>query len=251
MSHVPAGAERALIVGGVDYGEADRVVHLLTGRGQLAAFAFGAKKSRRRFAGALQPFFTVRPEFELRRREGMPVLRAASIECARMGISQDLVAIGTAGYVAELAARVAPEGEASEAILALVEAVLDSLNAGVRPRPSVRRAFELMLLDELGYRPELAGCVECGAGPGFIDFARGGALCGAHRGGARPIGPKTSAWVQRVLDARSGFDPTAGLDPAWADTAAEKLGPSLDAVYRSLLDRPLRSLAVLEALLRP
>ena len=42
----------AVIVRAVDYGEADRVVTLLTrARGKVSAIARGARKSRRRFAG--------------------------------------------------------------------------------------------------------------------------------------------------------------------------------------------------------
>ena len=48
--------DEALVLGTLDYGEADRLVTLLTRRrGKLTAFAAGARKSRRRFAGALEP----------------------------------------------------------------------------------------------------------------------------------------------------------------------------------------------------
>ena len=48
-------AEEAVVLASVDYGEADRVVTLFTrGRGRLTAFAAGARKSKRRFAGALE-----------------------------------------------------------------------------------------------------------------------------------------------------------------------------------------------------
>ena len=43
-----------IVVGHVDYGEADRIVHLLTPeQGRVAAMARGARKSRKRFGGAL------------------------------------------------------------------------------------------------------------------------------------------------------------------------------------------------------
>ena len=47
----------AVVVRVVDYGEADRIVTLLTrARGKLAAMARGARKSRRRFAGGVGMF---------------------------------------------------------------------------------------------------------------------------------------------------------------------------------------------------
>src|SRR5262249_37282659 len=48
--------DEALVLGTLDYGDADRMVTLLTrSGGKLTAFAAGARKSRRRFAGALEP----------------------------------------------------------------------------------------------------------------------------------------------------------------------------------------------------
>ena len=48
---------RALVLRGVDYGEADRILTLLTPElGRVAVLARGARKSQRRFAGALEPF---------------------------------------------------------------------------------------------------------------------------------------------------------------------------------------------------
>jgi recombinational DNA repair protein (RecF pathway) len=35
-----------IVVGGVDYGEADRVVHLVSRGGRIAVFAHGAKTSK-------------------------------------------------------------------------------------------------------------------------------------------------------------------------------------------------------------
>ena len=50
----------ALVLRAIPYGEADSVVHLLAlGQGRLAAFARGARSSRRRFGGALEPFTRV------------------------------------------------------------------------------------------------------------------------------------------------------------------------------------------------
>jgi DNA repair protein RecO (recombination protein O) len=50
----------ALVLRSIAYGDADAVVQLLTrGRGRIAAFVRGAKTSRKRFGGALEPFTRV------------------------------------------------------------------------------------------------------------------------------------------------------------------------------------------------
>ncbi|HLT29189.1 MAG TPA: DNA repair protein RecO, partial [Myxococcaceae bacterium] len=49
--------DEALLLSAVDHGESDRVVTFLTRRhGRLSAFAAGARRSKRRFGGTLEPF---------------------------------------------------------------------------------------------------------------------------------------------------------------------------------------------------
>lgn len=92
----------AIVVQTVDYGEADRIVHAVTARGRVAWFAHAAKKSRRRFGGALEPFTTIEPELEVKRRQGMAVISAASTVRARLGIRSRLESLALASYAAEL-----------------------------------------------------------------------------------------------------------------------------------------------------
>gem|GEM_PF-6329058 len=47
----------ALVLRALPYGESDQVVQMLArGRGRIAVFARGARSSKRRFGGALEPF---------------------------------------------------------------------------------------------------------------------------------------------------------------------------------------------------
>lgn len=235
-----------IVVGGVDYGEADRIVHLLTDIGCTHLFAHAAKKSRRRFSGALEPFTTIQAEIEDRRKTGLAVMSSASVVRARLRISSELLRIALAGYVCELAAQLAPEGDASAGLYALVTAALDRLD-GVAPiSPALRQAFELSLLSHLGYAAEVDACADCGAPPVAFDFERGGVLCEEHRGTALPIGPNTRAWMKAVLSLEGGFDETAGLPVEHAELAARKISRQLVAFYRGLLEHPLRSQAFLD-----
>jgi len=241
---------RAVVVGGVDYGEADRVVHVLTETGKQAWFAHNARKSKKRFSGSLEPFVTVTATFEPKRRQGMAVIASLAIERSRIGIQNALDRIALAGYAAELISRVSPEGDEAKALLELLERVLDRLQNNGATNVD-RRALELVLLDPLGYRPDTEACVVCGTPA--ADLARwslveGGVVCDEHGQGAPLIGPKTRAWAGGIV--AQGFDAIddslGGLDAADARTAAAKLGKSLDTFYRALVDGPLRSTAFLE-----
>ena len=69
----------ALVLRLVDYRESDRIVTLFTQElGVLGAIARGARSSRRRFAGALEPYAIVRVELTQTRSE------LWTLEAARM-----------------------------------------------------------------------------------------------------------------------------------------------------------------------
>ncbi len=240
----------ALVVGGVDYGDADRVVHLLTHNGRLAAFAHGAKKSKKRFAGSLEPFSTIRCTMSPRASHGMPSMTQATVERARLPLRDDLSKIALASYVVELSSKVAPEALPADSILELAERTLDRLVEAAKVNMAHRRAFELRLVDALGYRPRTDACLVCGtaAAEMFLDLSAGGVLCALHRTTGRAIGPKTIAWMEQVFEFADRGDEEVGLGPEHADRAARALGPTTAAFFHGLLPKPLASLALLETL---
>lgn len=244
---------RAIVVGGVDHAEADRIVHVLTAEhGRQAWFAPAGRKSRKRFGGALEPFATVRATLEPRRKQGMSIIASLVVDRPRSGIGSSLDRIALASYLVELAARVAPEGQEAGSIAAVLEQALDRLDQHPATR-ALRRAVELVLLGPIGYQAETEACAVCGtaAGDGNVAFdpMRGGLLCAVHGEGVTVIGPKTLAWVRAVLEAGDVSDPAAGLDPAWAEIAATKVGRSVDVLYRQVVDGPLRALPLLDDVL--
>lgn len=181
-----------------------------------------------------------------RRRSGLPTLSAVKVLQARLGLRADLERIALASHVAELGAAAAPEGDACEGLYRLVEAALDR-TLDVAPAPSLRRGFEVRLLDVLGFRPVLDRCVACGCGldvNAYLDLHRGGLLCEAHAERAAVVGPRTVEWMRRVLGAPE-LDELAGVDLAWADTAARKLRTPFTEFFTVLIGRPLKSAQML------
>lgn len=245
--------KQVLVVGAVDYGEADRVVQVLSRRGRASFFAPSARKSHRRFAGALEPFTTIEVELAEGRRRGLPTLASASVARSRASIRSELERIAIAAYVVELAAGVAPEGDAADELYELTVAALDRLDDRAKPVGlTTRRAFELRLLQVLGYAPSFERCLEGGCvlpEVSYLDLARGGAFCEAHRGQGRPMGPLTRAWLVGVLDGAGVFpDELGGQAPDTATRAADKLGPATQAFFSQLLGRTLHSSALLATL---
>src|SRR5256714_3364100 len=86
-----AGRLAAIGLRTVAYGDSDLIAHLLVrGRGRVSAFARGARSSRRRFGGALEPFQLV--EVLLAERSGpeLWMLREAAVAEAYAGVREDL-----------------------------------------------------------------------------------------------------------------------------------------------------------------
>ncbi len=173
----------------VDYGDADRVVSLLTAeRGKVSAFARGARASRRRFGGALEPFTLL--ALEARERGGSDLLALDAVQVLRGfgGIRADLARIACAGYACELARELVRDAEPHPELLEILVRYLGRLDAAAA-RPVELRGFELAALAAVGLMPRLSGCARCGAaveGDERVAFdpSEGGLLCG--RCGAPP-----------------------------------------------------------------
>lgn len=239
------GQQLGVVTGGTDYGDADRIVHLLTRFGRLACFAPSARKSRRRFGAGLEPFTTVRVEFARRRApSGLSSLASVEVLRSRWGLSQDLERLALGAYACELCDRVAAEGVETR-LPDHLELLLEHLLVAPASRPA-RRAFELRVLDELGLRPELEVCPACGRPGAFLDLTRGGTFCAEHRGTGREIGPRTRAWIEDVIDDESRF-PLGQLPPEGAERACQAVSRALDTVLAGLVGDRLASRKLLDA----
>ena len=143
----------AIVLRLTDYGEADRIVSLFTlEQGKLQGIARGAKRSRKRFAGALEPFAHLK--LQLQRGPGLATLVSADIVSIFPGIRAELTKIGSAAYACELAERLSPDEEANPRLFRLLCCYLETLDLAP-PSPSDRRFFAVNLLKILGYQPDL------------------------------------------------------------------------------------------------
>jgi DNA repair protein RecO (recombination protein O) len=184
----------AIVLRTVDTGESDRVVTLLSReRGKVSAYARGARVSRRRFGGSLEPFTLVAAE--VRERPGRELLDLDSVSplSAFGGIRGDLARIACAAYAAELARDLVRDHEPHDDLFDLLSAYLSVLDAGPA-RPAGLRAFELGALRAAGLQPRLDACARCGGllAPGRpvrLDPAHGGVLCTGCAPLASPAAP--------------------------------------------------------------
>ncbi|RNC72716.1 MAG: DNA repair protein RecO [Desulfuromonadales bacterium] len=232
----------AVVLSAMDYRESDRIVTLFTlSHGKVRGVAKGAKKSVRRFGGALDPF--ARLSVELVVREGLSSIRSVDIVTVYPRIREDLMKIGHAGYAVELVDRFLPDGAPLPRLFRLLVSYLEHLDSA-SCSPSDRRFFEANLLNILGYRLSLDQCATCGVeldpSAGRMVGAAGGVLCAVCGRVGIFLAPETAALLARSLG--TGRFGAVVFSPA----ALREAGALLDGAIAAHLTRPLNSLVFLK-----
>jgi DNA repair protein RecO (recombination protein O) len=225
------------------HGEADRLVALLTGRGErLWALAPAAARSRRRFGGALQPGARVRARWTVRREDAPPVLDEAVLVAAPP-TPDPLVRYYATAHVIDVVSAFAREGDEDPRLFRLLAATLDRLAAGDEPEP-LARYVEAWTLRLAGLMPEIGTCAACGAplaGSGLQLARAGGAFCGLHAPpGSWTLGPAAAAWLAAIRGLAPGRLPPA--DPP----LLRELATPLTGTIMTFTERPLRGWDALE-----
>lgn len=142
-----------------DIGEADRVVVAYTNEhGKRSFSARGSRKTTSKIAGQIEPFSLVR--LHVARTRGLHIISQAEARNSYPGLRSSERAIATAGVMAELLDSLTPEDQPNRGVSDLLVAGLTLLDAGRDPQ-LILVAFQLGLLGQLGYRPELVRCSVC------------------------------------------------------------------------------------------
>jgi DNA repair protein RecO (recombination protein O) len=158
---MPLKESEAIVLRTYPLREADLLVTLFTRvEGKLHGVARSAKKSKRRFGGALEPLTFVRAYYE--DREGRELARLDSFEVLESPLAFEVsypraVALG---HVAELLDELLPEREANDAVFRLAISVLAALRGPDVWMPLTY--FELWMTRLMGYLPDLSECLACG-----------------------------------------------------------------------------------------
>ncbi|HJQ98647.1 MAG TPA: DNA repair protein RecO, partial [Candidatus Polarisedimenticolaceae bacterium] len=102
------------------YGESDRIVTFITEEhGKLAGIAKGARNSRRRFAGTLEPFVRVRVVFRQRPTSDLAFLLRCELLGVWRGFTRDLDRFAAGAYVLDLTDRMVFGRESGREVYAL------------------------------------------------------------------------------------------------------------------------------------
>ena len=240
---------RAIVLRSLDYGESDRILTFLTDEfGKLKGIAKGARRSKRRFANALEPFSLSTLLFSRRGRGGLVLIEASDVINHFAGIRTDLDRTLVAAYVAELADHFSVEGKKNLPLFELLKDFLGFIECG-QMTETAERFFELRLLQSAGFEPVLDRCVTCGTpletieSPRF-DCREGGIRCTRCTVNGTDFIPVSVGTLKTLLLGRDiDFTrmPRVGLSGPMARESREILG----CFVRHLTGRELKSLNVL------
>ncbi len=141
--------------------EADLLVTLFTrAGGKVRGVARAAKKSKRRFGGALEPLTYVRAHYEDRERQELARLDSCEVLESPLATEVSYARAVALGHVAELLDELLPDREANDAVFRLALSVLAGLRGSDVWMPVTY--FELWMTRLMGYLPDLSECIVCG-----------------------------------------------------------------------------------------
>jgi len=151
---------QAIVLGHIEYGEADRIIRLFTAeKGKITAIAKGIRKIRSRKAGHLEPF--TRVSLFLAKGRDLDIITQAETLDPYIGLREDLERVALASYVVEVIDRFTYEEGQNVGMFQLLANTLSRLETQQNAE-TVVHYYETRLLDLLGFRPQLFECVACG-----------------------------------------------------------------------------------------
>lgn len=226
--------------------EADLLVILFTrAEGKVRGVARSAKKSKRRFGGALEPLTFVRAVYDIRERQELVRLDACEVLESPLASEVSYARAVALGHIAELLDELLPDHEANDAIFRLTLSVLRVLTGPEIWMPVTY--FDLWLTRLVGFLPELTECIVCGrnlnGSRAFFHALTDGLMCSDDK---RLASSEISS-ESRALAAQMFRSPVESLvTRAWPKSQAADLRKFLIQILQRHLEKKLVTAGMLE-----
>ncbi len=245
---MPLKDSEAVVLRSYPLREADLLVTFFTrAEGKVRGVARAAKKSKRRFGGALEPLTCVKLYYEDRERQELARIDSCEILESPLTSAVDYPRAVALGHIAELLDELLPDREANDAIFRLTVSVLRSLRAGAIWMPLTY--FDVWLTRLVGFLPELGECVVCGAAlngnRAFYHALVDGLMCQSDkRLASSEITPESRALAAEMF--RSPVETMA--QQVWPKSKANDLRKFVIQILERHLEKKLVTATMLEKL---
>ena len=239
----------AVVIKKTKLGEADTILTFLTPHmGKIQGFAKSLRKTKSRMAGHLE--LLTHSQVSFARGRNLDTITGSQTIKSFLPIKSDLWLTSCGLYVAELVNQFAAEHQENASLFTLVLEVLDHL-CGDCDKELVLRYFEMHLLQNAGYRPQLRQCVACHheLEPVENTFSpsAGGLLC-PECGYEQPFGSRLSVNAQKVLRLLQNNDFTTASRVKIDAELSRELENVISGYIRYLLEKEVKAAAWLDTL---
>jgi DNA repair protein RecO (recombination protein O) len=226
--------------------ESDLLVTLFTRlEGKVKGVARAAKKSKRRFGGALEPLTYVRAFYDDRERQELARLDSCEVIESPMASEVNYPRATALAHVAELLDELLPDREPSDAVFRLSLAVLQELRGSALWMPLTY--FELWMTRLMGFLPEFGECVVCGraleGNRAFYHALADGLMClDDKRVASSELSPESRKIAAQMLWSRASE--FAGID--WPRPLCADLRKFLIQILERHIEKKLVTAGMLE-----
>lgn len=186
-----------IVISETPFEETSKVINIFTKEGTVGVIAKGAMKLK-------SPFFSVTTKFSygvfniVYKEKGLSKLIDADILNDYRNIKKDFIKVGYATYITELSSKVYKHEE-NKNIYELYLTCLNKINEGFNPQ-IITNIIKLKLLDNLGIKPVIDKCVQCGNTTDIITISSylGGFVCKNCYKNEKIVNPKTISLIRML-----------------------------------------------------
>lgn len=184
---MPGFATDAILLRKIEYGDHDYIISFLTqSQGKISVIAKNAKKSIKRFSGALDLFSVnhIQCTFPKKKKDGMTILSQTDLEDGFANIRYDVFKTAYASYWTEIMHFWLEENRQQTDLYNLLLFSLDALNKSNLSREVLSLFFQIRFMTISGFFPNILTCETCKTPVDKIeqkrvrfDFAEGRIIC--------------------------------------------------------------------------
>ena len=231
--------DNAVVLGTYKFGEADRVVVLLTEmHGKVRAVARGVRKTKSSIGARLEPMSHV--DISLRSGRELDTVAEVRLVHTHSLLRTDFDRLNQGLSMLEAINKLTPDREPVPHLYEVLSRALHALNE--KNSPLMLGAFYWRLLSIEGHSPQLDVCVRCGEEGNIVSFdvLEGGGHCDSCRSGV-PISSQALELLRMILGGRMN----EALSLPESPSVHEVSQLAMEAM-ESHLERRLRSLGVFD-----
>lgn len=245
----------AVVLSAMKYRETSKIARLYTREfGKISVIAKGARTSRSKFRGALEPGQHVLAVLYKKENRELHLLSQCDVLSALRHTCEDIGKMQVALSAIELLNVVTHGEERNEELFDLLLSYLHAVDDATKTPWAALYYFELRLSGLLGFQPELDVCSRCGsrieerAAEGRYGFGHGGILC--RQCGEGALVSLSPACVHALRALRRFSSPGGAMNLVLSGTAHEEIRRAMRAHFQSHIEgfRGLKSEEVFAAL---